>query len=279
MNLVSTDWLDQNLNKVKIFDASWHMPTSKRNSKKEYEQKHIKGAIFWDVDEHSDKDSPYPHMMSNSDYWARMLWSFSIKNDDHIVVYDYSDTYSSCRLWFALKYFGHQKVSVLDGGMKKWLSENRPTDNKIDQDLGKFSNIDKLNPKNKYKIKEKIDLIKNKKQIDENINKNKFQTVDARSRERFEGKVDEPRSGLRRGCIVGSKNLPFKDCINSETNTFKSKDELSKLFIKNNIDITKPIVFTCGSGMTACVLGMAYSIISGKSAVVYDGSWSEYGKI
>ena len=208
-----------------------------------------------------------------------MLWSFAIKNDDHIVVYDYSDTYSSCRLWFALKYFGHQKVSVLDGGMKKWLSENRSTDNKTNQVLGKFSNIDKLNPKNKYKIKEKIDLIKNKKQIDENINKNKFQTVDARSRERFEGKVDEPRTGLRRGCIIGSKNLPFKDCINAETNTFKSKDELSKIFIKNNIDITKPIVFTCGSGMTACVLGMAYSIISGKSAVVYDGSWSEYGKI
>ena len=279
MNLVSTDWLDQNLNKVKIFDASWHMPTSKRNAKKEYEEKHIKGAIFWDVDEHSDKASPYPHMMSNSDYWTKMLWSFEIKNEDHIVVYDYSDTYSSCRLWFALKYFGHQKVSVLDGGMKKWLSENRPTDNKTDQDLGKFSNIDKLNPKNKYKIKEKIDLIKNKKQIDENINKNHFQTVDARSRERFEGKVDEPRTGLRRGCIIGSKNLPFKDCINAETNTFKSKDELSKIFIKNNIDITKPIVFTCGSGMTACVLGMAYSIISGKSAVVYDGSWSEYGKI
>ena len=248
MNLVSTDWLDQNLNKVKIFDASWHMPTSKRNSKKEYEEKHIKGAIFWDVDEHSDKDSPYPHMMSNSDYWTMMLWSFAIKNDDHIVVYDYSDTYSSCRLWFALKYFGHQKVSVLDGGMKKWLAENRSTDNKIDEDLGKFSNIDKLNPENKYKVKEKTDLIKNKKQIDENINKNQFQTVDARSRERFEGKVDEPRSGLRRGCIVGSKNLPFKDCINAETNTFKSKDELSKIFIKNNIDITKPIVFTCGSG-------------------------------
>ena len=279
MNLVSTNWLDRNLNKVKIFDASWHMPNSKRNAKKEYEEKHIKGAIFWDVDEHSDKDSPYPHMMSNSDYWTRMLWSFAIKNDDHIVVYDYSDTYSSCRLWFALKYFGHQKVSVLDGGMKKWLSENRSTDNKTDQVLGKFSNIDKLNPKNKYKIKEKIDLIKNKKQIDENINKNHFQTVDARSRERFEGKVDEPRTGLRRGCIIGSKNLPFKDCINAETNTFKSKDELSKIFIKNNIDITKPIVFTCGSGMTACVLGMAYSIISGKSAVVYDGSWSEYGKI
>ena len=249
------------------------------NCKKEYEEKHIKGAIFWDVDEHSDKDSPYPHMMSNSDYWTRMLWSFAIKNEDHVVVYDHSDTYSSCRLWFALKYFGHKKVSVLDGGMKKWLTENRSTDNKINIDLGKFSNIDKLNPENKYEVKEKTDLIKNKKQIDENLKKNLFQTVDARSRERFEGKIDEPRSGLRRGCIVGSKNLPFKDCINSDNNTFKSKEELSKIFIKNNIDISKPIVFTCGSGMTACVLGMAYSIISGKSAVVYDGSWSEYGKV
>jgi len=208
-----------------------------------------------------------------------MLWSFAIKNEDHIVVYDHSDTYSSCRLWFALKYFGHKKVSVLDGGMKKWLAENRLTDNKINKDLGKFSNIDKLNTENKYKVKEKTDLIKNKKQIDENLKKNQFQTVDARSRERFEGKIDEPRSGLRRGCIVGSKNLPFKDCINSDNNTFKSKEELSKIFIKNNIDISKPIVFTCGSGMTACVLGMAYSIISGKSAVVYDGSWSEYGKV
>ena len=205
MNLVSTDWLDRNLNKVKIFDASWHMPNSKRNAKKEYEEKHIRRAIFWDVDEHSDKDSPYPHMMSNSDYWTRMLWSFAIKNEDHIVVYDHSDTYSSCRLWFALKYFGHKKVSVLDGGMKKWLTENRLTDNKINKDLGKFSKIAKLNTENKYKVKEKTDLIKNKKQIDENLKKNQFQTVDARSRERFEGKIDEPRSGLRRGCIVGSK--------------------------------------------------------------------------
>ena len=279
MNLVTTDWLESNLDKVKIFDASWHMPSSKRDAKKEYEEKHIKGAMFWDVDEHSDKDSPFPHMMSNSDYWTRMLWSFGIQNDDHIIVYDYSDIYSACRLWFALKYFGHQKVSVLDGGMKKWLKENRPTNNKVNEDLGKFSSIDKLNPKNKYKVSENTEWIKNKKQIDENIKKTSFQTVDARSRERFEGKVDEPRPGLKRGCIVGSKNIPFKDCIDSETNTFKTKDELSKIFAQNKVDASKPIVFTCGSGITACVLGMAYSLISGKNAaVIYDGSWSEYGK-
>ena len=278
MNLVTTEWLEKNLNKVKIFDASWHMPLTKRNAIKEYENKHISGAMFWDVDKHSDNDSPYPHMMSNSDYWTRMLWSFGIQNNDHIIVYDNSDIYSSCRLWFSLKYFGHEKVSVLDGGMKKWLKENRPTDNKINQDLGKFSSIDKLNPTTKYSVNEKSELIKNKLQIDENIKNQSFQTVDARSRERFEGKAEEPRSGLKKGCIIGSKNIPFQECIDRETNTFKPKSELINIFNKNDIDISKPIVFTCGSGMTACVLGMAYSLISDKNAVIYDGSWSEYGK-
>ena len=278
MNLVTTEWLDRNLNKVKIFDASWHMPSTKRNAIKEYENKHISGAMFWDVDKHSDNDSPYPHMMSNSDYWTRMLWSFGIQNNDHIVVYDNSDIYSSCRLWFSLKYFGHEKVSVLDGGMKKWLKENRTTDNKINQDLGKFSSIDKLNPTTKYSVNEKSEFIKNKLQIDENIKNQSFQTVDARSRDRFEGKAEEPRPGLKKGCIIGSKNIPFQECIDKNTNTFKSKSELINIFNKNDIDISKPVVFTCGSGMTACVLGMAYSLISDKNAVIYDGSWSEYGK-
>ncbi len=277
MSLISTEFLNDNLNKVKIFDASWHI-SSKRDAKKEYEEKHIKGAMFWDVDEHSDKDSPYPHMMSNSDYWTRMLWSFGIQNEDFIIVYDYSDIYSACRLWFALKYFGHKKVSVLDGGMKKWLKENRPTSKEVGKDLGKFSSIDKLNPKNKYKVSENTEWIKNKKQIDENIKTPSFQTVDARSRERFEGKVDELRPGLKRGCIPGSKNIPFQDCINSKTNTFKTKSELIKIFNENNIDRFKPIVFTCGSGVTACVLSMAYFLISDKNAMIYDGSWSEYGK-
>ena len=278
MTLVSTEWLSNNLSKVKIFDASWHMPNSNRNSQKEYLDKHIPEAMFWDLDQHSDKDSPYPHMMSNSDYWTRMLWSFGIQNDDHIIIYDYSDIYSACRLWFALKYFGHKKVSVLDGGMKKWLKENRPTSKEVDKDLGKFSSIDKLNPKRKYKVSENTEWIKNKKQIDENIKIPSFQTVDARSRERFESKVGEPRPGLKRGCIPDSKNIPFKDCINSETNAFKTKSELIKVFNENNIDYFKPIVFSCGSGVTACVLSMAYSLISDKHAMIYDGSWSEYGK-
>ena len=268
MTLVSTEWLNNNLSKVKIFDASWHMPISKRDAKKEYSKKHIPSAIFWDIDEHSDKDSPYPHMMSNSDYWTRMLWKFGITNDDYIIVYDHSSLYSACRLWFSLKYFGHKKVSVLNGGFQKWIKEKKPITDKID----------KIESTNSYRTSENVNWIKNKKQINENIKNKLFVLVDARSRKRFEGKVEEPRPGLKRGCIPSSKNIPFQDCINFETNAFKTKSELIKIFDENNVDYYKPTVFSCGSGVSACVLGLAYFLISDKNAVIYDGSFAEWGK-
>ena len=278
MTLVSTEWLNNNLSTVKIFDASWHMPSSNRDAYKEYLNKHIPEAMFWNVDEHSDKDSPFPHMLPNSDYWTRMLWSFGIQNNDHIVIYDFSDIYSACRLWFSLRYFGHEKVSVLNGGMKKWLKENRPTSNKINKDIGKFSYIEKINQKNKYKVNENFSWIKNKKQIEDNIKNNLFTLVDGRSRDRFEGKTEEPRPGLIKGKIPGSKNIPFQNCIDPKTNAFKTKSELIKIFNENNVDYFKPAVFSCGSGITACVLGLAYSLISDKNAVIYDGSFAEWGK-
>ena len=272
MTLVSTEWLNNNLDNVKIFDASWHMPNSNRNAHKEFFNNHIPGAMFWDIDEHSDKDSPFPHMLPNSDYWTQMLWSFGIENDDHIVIYDFSDVHSSCRFWFSLKYFGHKKVSVLDGGYVKWLKEKRITNNKIS------GNIGKIDIKKRCKVLENFLLIKKKEQIDENIKNNLFTLVDARSRERFEGKVEEPRPNLKKGSVPKSKNIPFQDCIDSATNTFKKKSELIKIFKENNVDYCKSTVFMCGSGVTACVLGLAYFLISDKNAVIYDGSFAEWGK-
>jgi thiosulfate/3-mercaptopyruvate sulfurtransferase len=271
MNLVSTKWLNSNLNKVKIFDASWHMPNSKRSAEEEYLEKHIPKAIFWDVDKHSDKDSSYPHMMPNSDYWTRMLWRFEIRNDDHIIVYDNSDIYSSCRLWFSLKYFGHEKVSVLDGGFQKWLKEKKPTTKKIE----KVEQIDS------YQTNENIDLIKNKKQIDENIIKKEFIVIDARSRGRFEGSEPEPRKELKSGSIPNSICLPFKECIN-EDHSFKNKEQLLLKFkeVLGSEKLPVNLVFTCGSGITAAVLSLAYSIINDKYLpTIYDGSWAEYGKL
>ena len=271
MNLVSTEWLNNNLKNVKIFDASWHMPNSKRNPKKEYLDKHIPGAFFFDIEEHSDKDSPFPHMLSNSDYWTRMLWSFGIKNTDHIVVYDFSDVYSSCRLWFSLKYFGHEKVSVLDGGLKKWLKEKKPIEKKIE----KMEHIDS------YQTNENTALIKNKKQIDENIIKKEFIVVDARSRGRFEGKEPEPRKDLKSGSIPNSICLPFKECINDD-HTFKNKEQLLIKFkeVLKRKKLPVNLVFSCGSGITATVLSLAYSLINDKYLpTIYDGSWAEYGKL
>ena len=244
------------------------MPNSNRNGYKEYLEKHIPNAMFWDIDEHSDKNSSYPHMISGSNYWTKMLLSFGITNHDHIIVYDHSHLYSACRLWFVLRYFGHKKVSILNGGFQKWLKEKKPVTQKIDR-------IDKAD---NYIINENNDWIKNKKQIDENIKSNSFVLVDARSRDRFEGKKEEPRPGLKKGCVPGSKNIPFQNCINVAANTFKSKSELVNIFKENNVDYYKPTVFMCGSGISACVLGLAYFLISDKNAVIYDGSFAEWGK-
>ena len=161
--------------------------------------------------------------------------------------------------------------------LTKILKENRPTSNETNKDIGKFSYIDKINTKNKYKVSENFDWIKKKEQIDKNIKTNLFTLVDGRSRERFEGNAEEPRPNLKKGCIPGSKNIPFQDCIDTGTNTFKKKSELIKIFKENDVDYSKPNVFMCGSGVTACVLGLAYFLITGRHAVIYDGSFAEWG--
>jgi len=165
-------------------------------------------------------------------------------------------------------YFGHnpKKVFVLDGGLKKWKLENK-----------KISSQPEIFNKTKYLAKANINLVKNKLQIDKNIKENKFQLIDARGKKRFEGIEAEPRSGLKNGHIQNSLNLPFSECINKSNHTFKTKDELLKIFQNLKISNEENQVFTCGSGVTACILAMANKIISDKNPVIYDGSWSEYG--
>ena len=191
-----------------------------------------------------------------------------VKNSDHIVIYDNSDIISSCRVWYTFLYFNHDPnlVSVLDGGFKKWIKEKKYTT----KDIKKFE-------KRSYIAHENTSLVLNKNQITANIKNKSFELIDARSRERFLGLLPEPRKGLKSGNIEGSKNMPFTELINSNDHTFKKKEELISIFQKNKIDPNKKIAFTCGSGMTACVLGLTNSIISGRKPVVYDGSWAEYG--
>ena len=269
MSLVDTNWLEKNLDEVKIIDCSWHMPQSKRNGFEEYQDRHIKNAIFFDLDKNSKTDIDLPHMLTDIKSWEHILSDMGIKNEDQIIIYDNSAVISSCRCWYNFVYFGHDPdlVHVLDGGLKKWINEKKKTVNSSTKTIS-----------SNYIANEKKELVKDKKQIDENININKFKVIDARSRERFEGKVPEPRKGLRSGSIKNSFCLPFSELIN-EDHTFISKEKILEKFKLIKCKLDKNLVFTCGSGVTASVLALAYSLIDIKyMPIIYDGSWSEYGK-
>ena len=271
MSLVETNWLEKNINNVKIIDSSWHMPQTKRNGFKEYKEQHIPNSIFFDLDENSKKNIQLPHMLVEIKHWEKIVSKMGVNNDDKIIIYDNSDVVSSCRCWFNFIYYGHDPklVHVLNGGFKKWIRENK----KITNDE---TNLQETN----YKGFENKELVKDKKSIDSNINRQEFEVIDARSKDRFEGKIPEPRKGLRSGNIKNSFCIPFNYCLN-EDKTFKSKKDLKIIFetCLENIN-KKNIVFSCGSGVTACVLALAYSLINDKyHPYIYDGSWAEYGII
>ncbi len=271
MSLVESDWLEKNISNVKIIDCSWHMPQTKRDGFEEYKHQHIPNSIFFDLDNNSKKTTDLPHMLVDIKDWEKIVSKMGIKQNDEIIIYDNSDVISSCRCWYNFIYFGHNPklVHVLNGGLKKWIKEKRTITNKT-------TNVQISN----YKSFEKKELVKSKDLIDENIDMQKFKVIDARSKERFEGKVSEPRKGLRSGNILNSFCIPFNLCLNVDK-TFKHKVELEKVFNSclENIN-EKNIVFSCGSGVTACVLALAYSLINDKYLpCIYDGSWAEYGII
>ena len=271
MSLVETDWLEKNLDNVKIIDCSWHMPQANRDGYEEYKRDHIPKSIFFDLDKNSKKETDLPHMLVSLIEWEKIVSEMGINNNDKIVIYDNSDVLSACRCWYNFIYFGHKPelVKVLNGGFKKWVYENKVTDTLIPKIV-----------KTEYKAKELKNLVKNKKEIDHNIIDKQFNVIDARSTERFKGEVKEPRAGLKSGSIKDSSCIPFNLLINTNK-TFITKTKIIEIFSKNleKID-SDAIVFSCGSGVTACVLALAYSLINDKYLPkIYDGSWAEYGKI
>ena len=236
MSLVSTEWLQKNLNNVKIIDSSWHLPNTQRNGYKEYLKNHIKNSLFFDIDTCSKKNTDLPHMLVDTSEWEKIVSDMGIENSDEIVIYDNSDLVSSCRCWYNFLYFGHNPkfVKILNGGFKKWMNEGREV----------TTNIERVKKTN-YRAKERKILVKNKKQIDENILTAEFKLIDARSLNRFKGLEKEPRVGLRSGSIPNSLCLPFGNCINKETNEFLDILKLEEKFkeILKDIKDTK-IVFT-----------------------------------
>jgi len=270
MTLVSTDWLNDNLDKVKIIDASWHL-IKNRNAVKEYNKEHIENAIFFDLDKNSNqkKDLPHGHFLPTATDHEKNVSEMGILNTDRIIIYCYSDLISSCRAWFQFLYFGHDPklVSILNGGMKKWKLENR-----------KVTNLKTKIIPSKYKVKENKNMIKVKYQINENIKKKEFTVLDARSKNRFLGLEPEPRPGIKSGSIEGSKSIPLSKIMNLQDNTFLDKKKLKDIFNSSKINSNK-IVMSCGSSVTAASLALAYSLINDDYIPkIYIGSWAEFGK-
>ena len=269
--LIEIDWLKKNLNnkKIKIIDGTWHMPGSGLDAIEIFKEKHIPNAIFVDLEEISDQKSDLPHMMPQENYFSEKISSLGINNTDQLIIYDMYGMFSAARIWFMFKAFGHKNVSLLNGGLPEWINSN-----------GEISNKIKKYKKTNYKAVLNKSLIVNYEDVLDNIKSNKYNLLDARSPERFLGRDNEPRPGMKSGHIPKSKNLFFNNLINQDSKKFLNKKEIKNIINNLEIDDKKEIICSCGSGVTACILKFAIELIDkNKNIKIYDGSWSEWGTI
>lgn len=263
-SLVSTEWLAGRLGEpdLVVVDSSWHMPASGRSGCAEYLAAHIPGARFLDIDEVSDRSNPAPHMLPSASDFGAAMEQLGISRDHRIVVYDNSPIHTATRGWFMLRHFGARQVAVLDGGFKKWVAEGRPT-----------QSGEPPHRSARFEAVEAPDKVFSKDQILAGAG---LPLVDARGRPRFEATEPEPRPGMAGGHIPGARNLPFGELYN-EDGTFKSADELRRLFAEADVDPAQPFIASCGSGVTATSLIFAANLLGRDSGALYDGSWSEWG--
>ena len=266
--LVTTEWLSAHIDdpKVKIIDASFKLPGVLPLPADDYLAAHIPGAVFFDVDAIADHSDPRPHMYPDAEQFARDVAALGISSGDTVVAYDSGGWVAAPRAWWMFLSFGHNNVKVLDGGLKKWLREGRPTHSgKVTAKPGKFQ------------AKFDSSYVRSQQQLVGNLTTHAEQLVDARPRPRFEGTVAEPRAGLRGGHIPGSRSVPYAGLFDAETGAMKPLDELRRIFGDAGVDIAKPIVTSCGSGVSALVLTLALYRLGVRGSALYDGSWAEWG--
>lgn len=266
--LVSTQWLADHLSNphVRVVDASFKMPGVTPLPKEDYERVHISGAVFFDVDAISDHASALPHMYPDAEQFGRDVGELGIGNEDTVVLYDAGGWVAAPRAWWMFLSFGHDKVRILDGGLKKWLAEDRPVQG---------GNI-AVKPKT-FTATFDPSRVRSREQMIANVGTKAEQVIDARAQDRYEGTVAEPRPGLRAGHIPGSRNLPYNKLIASD-GTMKPLDELRAAFTGAGVDVAKPVATTCGSGVSAAVLTLALYRLGIENPALYDGSWSEWGQ-
>ncbi len=267
--IVETDWLASHLKSpdLVVLDGSWHLPTAGRNAKAEYLAEHIPGAMFFDIDDLSDDKSPLPHMLPSTVKFSSRMKKMGIGDGARIVVYDTAGIFSAARVWWTFRAMGHQDVAVLNGGLRKWKAEGRPLDD----------GPPPMRSERHYTPLQNTEIIRDLDEMKALLKKPSAQIVDARPAARFEGREAEPRPGLRSGHMPGAKNVPSQSLLNAD-GTFKSEGQLAQLFKAAGIDVAKPVVTTCGSGVTASMLALALAVVGQTNAAVYDGSWAEWGQ-
>lgn len=267
--LVSTEWLAEHLKdaNVKLLDATFKLPGVLPLPKDDYLAAHIPGAVYFDVDAVSDHSNPLPHMFPSAEQFGRDAGALGVSNADTVVIYDAGGWVAAPRAWWMFLSYGHRDVRILNGGLKKWRAEGRPVE----------SGEVKAKPAT-FRASYDAKRVRSIEQMIANVASRAEQVIDARAADRFEGRAVEPRPGIRSGHIPGALNLPYNALFDAATGTMKPLDDLRKAFAGAGVDTARPIVTSCGSGVSAAVLTLALYRLGVENSALYDGSWSEWGK-
>ncbi|MDA8577622.1 3-mercaptopyruvate sulfurtransferase [Rhodobacteraceae bacterium] len=265
--LVSTQWLAAHLKDpdLRVLDASWYLPGSKRDPFAEYQAAHIPGARFFDLDDVSDHRSDLPHMVPPVEKFMSRMRAIGVGDGHQIVVYDGAGLFCAPRVWWLFKLMGQMDIAVLDGGFPKWQAEGHPVED-----------LPPILRDRHMMVRRQNQMVKDVTQVSAASKLGEFEIVDARSPGRFYGKDPEPRPGLRAGHIPGSKNVFYKDLLNAD-DTMKSPDEMRQVFLEAGVDLDKPVITSCGSGVTAAILSLGLTRMGKTDHSLYDGSWTEWG--
>ncbi len=265
--LVSAAWLKERLGApdIKLVDASWHMPATGRDGRKEYEERHIPGAAFFDIDEIADLESGLPHMLPKPEKFAARVRDLGIGDGATVVAYDSTGIFAAARVWWMFRVMGHERVAVLDGGLPAWIAAGGAiSDDRTAVSPRHFT------PRPRWSLLRRFDEMRRV------VETGAERVVDARPAGRFAGTEPEPRPGLRGGHMPGAANLPYSELL-APDGTMKPAEELAAAFAKAGIDPREPAVATCGSGVSASVVLLALAVLGQRQAALYDGSWAEWG--